>query len=360
MMVVRKVFIVLVCGGLAAVMIGCAAPGSDANSPQTHSVTIMTFNVENLFDTEDDLGKDDLTYLPFAAKQSAAHIAQCNKIEVEKWRTECLELDWNDDVLAHKLATLAAAIRQLDGGPDIIAFQEVEKASLLNRLSREYLADFGYLPAILIEGQDLRGIDTGFLSRLPLVGAPVLHPLVFAEFPDREADTRGILEATFELPDGSRLTGFAVHFPAPFHPTAMREAAYEQLNSLRRAVAPENAVFAAGDFNTVSTEVAATGILEHHVRPDWVIAHESGCAGCRGSYYYARDDNWSWLDMILWSPARGENATWQIRADSFRVVNVFEQQVSVDGSPARFSPDTGTGVSDHWPLALTLELSQKQ
>ena len=37
----------------------------------------------------------------------------------------------------------------------------------------------------------------------------------------------------FELPDGSVLTGFSVHFPAPFHPTEMREVAYRRLNELR-------------------------------------------------------------------------------------------------------------------------------
>ena len=44
------------------------------------------------------------------------------------------------------------------------------------------------------------------------------------------------LEADFAMPDGSVLTGYSVHFPAPFHPTAMRESAYEHLNALRNAL----------------------------------------------------------------------------------------------------------------------------
>jgi hypothetical protein len=43
---------------------------------------------------------------------------------------------------------------------------------------------------------------------------------------DRVYDTRGILEATFVRPDGTLMTGYSVHYPAPFHPTEMREAAY--------------------------------------------------------------------------------------------------------------------------------------
>lgn len=333
---------------------GCAA------LPPPADVTIMTFNVQNLFDTVDDPGKDDKAYLPIEQKSNPAHIAACNEIEVESWRRECLELDWDDDLLARKLAVIADTIRQVDGGPDIIAFQEVEHGALLERLRHEYLVELGYGPAVLVEGDDLRGIDTGFLSKLPLDGPAILHPLHFPDHPEREGDTRGVLEATFILPDGSRLTGFAVHFPAPFHPTGMRERAYEQLNALRDAVPAANAVFAAGDFNTTRSEVDTTGILDRWVRPSWTIGHDTGCGDCRGTYYYARDDSWSFLDMILFSPARSGNATWGIRADSVRVANARLAQRTPDGAPARFEPARGTGVSDHWPLLLSIEPKQKQ
>lgn len=356
-MMLRRMF-ALLC--VLIVNSACQPSAQDSGQATSPAITIMTFNVQNLFDTVDEPGKDDKAYLPLAAKQDAAHIESCNTIEVESWRDECLSLDWNEAILAHKLGTLADTIRQVDGGPDIIAFQEVENAALLERLSREFLADFSYGPAILIEGQDLRGIETGFLSRLPLVGEPVLHPLRFADFPEREGDTRGVLEATFRLPDGALLTGFAVHFPAPFHPTAMREAAYRQLASLRQALPDAHHAFAAGDFNTTSHEAQSTGILDRLARPDWIISHELGCGACKGSYYYARDDSWSFLDMLLFSPARGKNATWRIRADSVRVLNDLQEQRSADDTPARFSASDRTGVSDHWPVAITIEPTEKQ
>ena len=198
----------------------------------------MSFNVQNLFDNVDDPGKDDKAYLPLAAKQNDAHIAACNEIPVESWRDECLYLDWSDAALNFKLGVLADTIRQVnDGrGADIIALQEVENLAVLERLRNDYLGDLGYLPAILVEGSDTRGIDVAFLSKLPLLGDATLHPLELPEFPDRQGDTRGVLQADFAMPDGSVLTGFSVHFPAPFHPTAMRESAYEHLNRLRNAL----------------------------------------------------------------------------------------------------------------------------
>ena len=333
-----------------------------AADSRNSDVTVMSFNVQNLFDNVDDPGKDDKAYLPLAAKQNDAHIAACNEIPVESWRDECLYLDWSDAALDFKLGVLADTIRQVnDGrGADIIALQEVENIGVLERLRNEYLGDLGYLPAILVEGTDTRGIDVAFLSKLPLLGHARLHPLELPEFPDRQGDTRGVLQADFAMPDGSVLTGFSVHFPAPFHPTAMRESAYEHLNQLRNALPDHHRVFAAGDFNTTSTEDQREGLLDRYARPGWTVAHDTGCAGCKGTHYYGRDETWSFLDMILFSPNRGENATAQIRADSVAIANKNPAQVSEDGTPQRFRSAAQTGISDHWPMTATIELTEKQ
>ena len=331
------------------------------SEPASSAITIMTLNAQNLFDNQDDPNKDDKAYLPAEAKQSDAHIAACNEIEVESWRDECLYLDWTDGAIDYKMELLSAVIRQIDDGrgADIIAFQEVENIEILERLRSDYLADAGYGTAILVEGDDLRGIDVAFLSKLPLAGQPILQRIAFEDFPQHAGDTRGVLQATFQLPDDSLLTGFAVHFPAPYLPTQMRIEAYQHLAELRANLPPEHHAFAAGDFNTTSTEDDRKNLLEQYARPFWTVAHDD-CQGCPGTYYYARDDNWSFLDMILYSPARGAKTTWQIRADSVQIANRIPAQVTPDGTPAHFDLGKRTGVSDHWPLLLTIELAEKQ
>ena len=107
-------------------------------------------------------------------------------------------------------------------------------------------------------------------------------------------------------------------------------------------------------------EDSQQGMLERFARPHWRIAHDLGCGECTGTHYYARDDSWSFLDMILWSPARGANATWQIRANSVRVANRTAAQVAPAGKPLRHNADARQGVSDHWPLVLRLEPVEKQ
>ena len=353
---------------LMLVIGGCATSRNAA--PGVDRVSLMAFNVENLFDTVDAAGKDDATYLPIAQKQSAAHIAGCNEIEVDRWRDQCLNWDWNEQVLETKLRVTGAAIRAAtdDGrGPDVIALQEVENIEILERLRREQLANSGYGPAILIDGEDARGIDVAFLSRLPVVGDPVLHPVRFADdvADERVADTRGILETTFELPDGRLLTGFSVHFPAPFHPTEMRISAYRSLNALLDALPKDRYAFAAGDFNTTSLENQREDLLGRFARPQWQLAHElidtATPGNCRGTSYYARDDSWSYLDMVLWAsnrddPRRSENATWQLRPESARCANGLPEQVTERGTPNRFAMPAATGVSDHWPLYVEIEI----
>ncbi len=343
---------------LALVQAACTvgAPPPETALPD---VSIMSFNVQNLFDTVDDPGKDDHTYLPASAKQSDAHKALCAKIDREKWRNECLYWNWDEAMLETKLAALARTVLAYGGGrgPDILVLQEVENLRVLERWRTGALAPAGYRPAILLEGNDARGIDVAFLSRLETDGAPRLHAIDFAGVEARRvADTRGILEASFGLADGRLLTGFAVHFPAPYHPHEMRISAYRRLAGLLDALPGDRLAFAAGDFNTPAAEDRKHAMLDRWARPHWYVAHDAGCGACRGTYYYAPKTEWSFLDMILVTRAMAPDgaAPWRLRRDGVSVAAVAAGQLNDDGTPRSFELPAGTGVSDHLPLAVKL------
>ena len=316
---------------------------------QGDTISIMTFNVENLFDNTHDAGKNDETYLPAARKKSKIHIEKCNRIKVRRWRDQCLYWDWNDAVVDRKLNVIADSIKQINRGqgPDIIAFQEIENILILERLRNEHLSGLGYQPSVLIEGKDRRGIDVAFLAKYPAIDSK-LHEIRFPKSQrHRVGDTRPILEATFKLSTGELLTGFSVHFPAPYHPTEMRESAYKTLNEVVSGLPDDRAVFAAGDFNTTREEDANKNMLETWVRPTWQVAHDL-CEGCPGTSYYPPKDDWSFLDMIFWRASD----EWEMRRSY--LANKTPAQRNSDGTPKRFELPEASGVSDHWPLVMVL------
>jgi len=65
---------------------------------------------------------------------------------------------------------------------------------------------------------------------------------------------------------------------------------------------------------------------------------------------------WLFLDMNFLTPnlhPRG-GAPWVALKDSVRVANTGPYQKHRDGTPARFDPYHAAGVSDHWPVVLTI------
>ena len=128
------------------------------------TVSVMTFNVENLFDNRNDAYKTDETYLEFSKKQTSIHIKNCEKISTKRWRDDCLYIDWTDEVIEHKLSSIASVILSYgSNGPDIIGLQEVENKRILKQLFKK-LDGAGYEHYVLLEGSDNRGIDTASVS----------------------------------------------------------------------------------------------------------------------------------------------------------------------------------------------------
>ena len=332
-------------------------------------ISIMAFNLENLFDTNHDIGKTDYTFLPLSVKSFPEHIAECNKIKRKKWKDQCLYMDWSDKNLHQKMTELSKAILIVNNGngPDILMVEEVENIAVLEQLRKNYLQNAGYNPPILIEGKDGRGIDVAVFSRLPLIDSPKLNYVPFANIPSsKRKDTRPILQTTFKLPGGDPLTIFTVHFPAPYHKTIYREESFYFLNQLVNALPKNHYAIAGGDFNVTSDERRKTRILKNTISDHWIIAHElPKKINAKGSYYYYPKNNWSFLDMLLLNKKfNNKNSTWTIDIDSIKVSNDYTGQNKKTNSkknseiqftaPKGYQLKTGAGVSDHWPIYLEI------
>lgn len=156
-----------------------AAPRTVASRPSPGSaITVACYNVLNLFDAHDD---------PYTNDQTTK----------TKPRPE--------------LEGIARTIRALDA--DVLALVEVENRGVLQQFVSTHLTDMGYQDVVLVEGNDVRGIDVAIVSRLPVGPVTSYRHL---RFPDADGHTtrfqRDLLRARIEPGTGDPFDVFVVHF----------------------------------------------------------------------------------------------------------------------------------------------------
>lgn len=331
--------------------------------PLQGTITVMTFNVQNLFDTDDDPDKNDEAFLPLDKKTGLVRSAcYASNQENSYYLKECLTNDWNERILKMKMKRLTDVVRQIkDGrGPDVLILQEIENVKILDRWRTEYLGAMNYKPALLIEGPDKRGIDVGILTRLESAGPTALHLIPYKANEALKADqirpTRGILEATLALPDGTPLTVLGLHFPSQGAPTETRKQAVDFINVIRAKLPADRMVIVGGDFNITSDEDAKSGYVSRTLATNWGVSHMMGCTGCLGTTYYPKNQTWSFFDILLVTPGLKPDGTspWKVLPESIRIENNSVYHTNRYGSPARFSENRKDGVSDHWPMVLDI------
>ena len=311
------------------------------------SFSVMTLNVNNLFDELDDPKKDDKAYLPIELKQTNKHINSCNRVPVNSWKNECLYLDWDTETKDAKLKNLARDILLYDEtGPDILALQEVENINILEQLYR-LLEPYGYIDLELLESKDYRGIDTAIISKFEIIDS-TLHYIKFSgEFEDK--DTRPILDSTILIND-KKIKVYNVHFPAGYHDVSMR---IDSLNKLKNLLQTHKMpTVALGDFN-VNTEEDSELFIYNDQEDLWDVAHLVGCADCKGTYYYSYGKSWSFLDTIFVSKQR--NISYD--TDSIRLHITEHNAYKDSGKPIRFNAKSKTGVSDHLPMVARIKIN---
>ncbi len=349
---------------LSSIIISCSTTEKWETAP--NDLTLMTYNVENLFDAVHDPGKNDIAYLPRSYKDAHPQLkAQCAAIKVRAWRNQCLYKDWTDKAIAKKMKRLADVIMRVKNGngPDILLLQEIENMRVLERLRTKFLTAGHYKHSILIEGPDHRGVDTAIITRLKTVGEPKLHILNFkplGALKNRpQKPTRGILEVTLELPNKELLTVFSVHFPSQGGPTELRRQAVEKLAQLKATLPANRKVVIGGDFNITAEEDAKYNLLNRYLSKDFYISHHIGLFNEKGTEVYR--GHWSFLDIILFSKnmnPEGETSGFVFRPESLRIIKDSIYQVSRFYTPNRFNKNNPGGVSDHYPVAVDLTLKQ--
>ncbi len=258
---------------------------------------VMNYNVENLFDTEDDPQKDDEDFLPDG------------------------RMHWTKGRYHHKLEQIAHVINRVGKWemPALVGLQEVESAQTLHDLiAQTPLCKQGY-KFLITNSPDRRGIDVGLLYRPEQFDLIRSEEFVvsFRKEPDKK--TRNILYAVGRLPNNSLLHVMVCHLPSRREgakATAIfrREAALlirKKCDSVA-VIDPKASFLIMGDFNGDPNEAATVHELEaglrlpKHLTPEAIPEYppqlynlfgEHTEANPAGSYVY--QGTWTQLDQII-------------------------------------------------------------
>jgi predicted extracellular nuclease len=314
-------------------------------------LTLMFYNVENLFDTESDPGKEDEEFTPESDKM------------------------WDLEKYEKKLNDIAAVIKAVNKAelPEIIGLCEVENLKVLEDLVMTRDLKRGDYGIVHHESPDTRGIDCALLYNMKefrLISSeaiPVSFPF------DSALTTRDILHVEGKTGDNETLHIFVNHWSSRWG--GQKESEPKRLYcavSLRMAVDkvmnrdPEAKIIIMGDFNDEPTNRSLFEmLLANNKRKNatsrelYNLMYDAHNHEGIGSYNYR--GNWNMLDQIIVSQAvLMDSGGWhcgyedgKVFKAEFMLYHDEERQLHV---PSRTygGPNYYGGISDHFPVYLTL------
>ena len=331
-----------------------------AQAQKKYSVYAIGFyNLENLFDTIHDPGKNDYEYLPDGTNK------------------------WNAIKYEHKLANMSKVLSEmatdmLPVGCAAIGVSEVENANALNDLvSQKPLKDKGF-QFTHVEGPDKRGVDCALLynPRLFTVRDTKLVPYIY-ELPEdvqKDKQTRGFLTVSGEVA-GEHVTIIVCHLPSRYATSYYRELGGKQLKVLKDSLQkddPKVKIFIMGDMNddpfdkSIAQSLGARREIKDVelfglYNPFWNTIKEG-----TGTLFY--NGAWNLFDQIIMSEnlldkkqKRNYEALTFYEHAIFRRDYLIQQEGKYKGAPKRTQAGGVwlDGYSDHLPVVVYLIKEQK-
>ncbi|MDY3294444.1 MAG: endonuclease/exonuclease/phosphatase family protein [Bacteroidaceae bacterium] len=323
---------------------------------------IASYNVENLFDCEDDPATDDNAFLPTAPRH------------------------WSRSRMWHKLQCISKTIISMgnDTPPDIVALAETENDSVLTLLTqRSVLRRAGYR-FVITNSNDRRGIDVALLyqpSTFRLLAYESI-PVNFGHMPPRP--TRDILHVQGITFTGDTLLIYVCHLSSKLGGAGLTgkyrrvEAltVAHHLDSLLTVCYPTAHAVVLGDFNEEPHELPVTHALQALPCTDtatilphrlyYMIPRVASChPEVKGSYRY--QGHWQLIDRMFVSGSllNGQSAL-QTHPSSFHIhcPSFLLKKDDVYGGVQPFRTYNGfryqAGFSDHLPVFLKLKSSLRQ
>lgn len=248
------------------------------------------YNLENLFDTCHDYGKNDYDFLPEGSYR------------------------WNGLKYSHKLQNLARVLSEMGTdkipvGCAVIGVSEVENAKCLEDLCNQEPLKARNFQFVHVEGPDRRGVDCGLLynPRFFEVRDVKLVPYVQEQAKDSSFLTRGFLTVSGTLA-GEHVTVIVNHLPSRFSGSFYRESGGRQIRVVKDSLLkddPNVKIFIMGDMNddpqdpsmavALGAKRKAADVKENGLWNPWWDTLVNG----NGTLSY--DGKWNLFDQIILS-----------------------------------------------------------
>ena len=319
---------------------------------QIKPFVVMSYNVENLFDTIDVNGFEDSEFTPSSKKQ------------------------WNTEKYNKKLEDLAKVIAAVGKGdlPDVVGLTEVENRKVLEDLVNTPTLKQGNYGIIHEESPDIRGIDVALLYKKKSftyeghVKIPVGFPF------DSTETTRVILYVYGKAVDGLNLHFFVNHWSSRIGGDKVTEPKRMYCAvALRRSIdlllsrEASARIIIMGDFNDEPTNRSLMSVLQASnkrknisVGEFYNLMYDKHNLGLEGSYLF--QGNWNMLDNIIVSHSLlNVKGSYGCKYDSgqiFKADWLLYKAQNGELSPNRtYGGDQYFGgISDHLPVYVVLEI----
>lgn len=358
---------------------------------QNDEIKIMSYNVENLFDTIHDEGRDDYEFLPLSSPEKA-------KCEFKQgyYKEACKRTDWTDDRLAIKLDQIKRVVEAQGELPDVMAVLEVENVNVVSQLADH----LGYPKFLVTSGEDKR-IELAIMYKEDKIKLKEMKEVKIS-FPSEIGikTTRNILVANFvSLKNKNEVLGFYVnHWPSQASPSAARVTAAKFIRKTvdqfsKKYGTDAYHVVAMGDFNTIEKDnprpfdVISDNNWENKLEDLEQVYRTSAYKNdpndminkmAPSTYYYSGDHSWNHLDHMFISANLLDGKGVDVMAEYFRIVapnfilktvtenskkrnrDSDDSHACVFSAPKRYFHNATTpeaaGFSDHMPLLVKIKL----
>jgi predicted extracellular nuclease len=290
--------------------------------------TIMSYNIENAFDTHHDEGKDDLEFC------------------------EGGERRWSHSRLMNKLKGVSKVIAAADEKRpvDLIGLCEVENDTVMQYLIRRTpLYQLGYR-YILTESKDDRGIDVALLYS-PFTFHPVEIQPIRPNL--KKQTTRDILHVAGTISGGDTLDVYVLHLPSKRGGAEGQNLSMNICRQLQahtdsvRAIRQHPNLLVMGDFNAETSSPQLKLLTRSHHLIDRTAKLQPGT--------YKYQGEWSILDHILTHTTTLSHQQTRILSLPFLTE---PDPTNGDIKPHRtyLGPVYQGGISDHLPIVSVFQI----